>query len=91
MGKQIEWDAEVINETENRLIAWRSKEGATFAHAGTVRFEPVAGGAATEVTVILEYEMPGGVVGGMFAKLAGKDPEREVSEALDRLKSLVEF
>jgi uncharacterized membrane protein len=91
LGKEIEWDAEVINETENRLIAWRTKPGAALAHAGTVRFEPVGGGAATEVTVTLEYDPPGGVFGDMLARLVGKDPGREVAEMLDRLKKLVEF
>ena len=29
LGTTVEWDAEIINEKENELIAWRSVEGAT--------------------------------------------------------------
>src|SRR6187549_2519970 len=36
----VEWDSVIINDHPNELLAWRSKEGADLANAGTVRFEP---------------------------------------------------
>src|SRR5215475_12828650 len=38
-GMKVEWDAEIINESPNKLIAWRSLEGAAVPNAGSVRFE----------------------------------------------------
>src|SRR5947209_8013572 len=62
-GRRVEWDAEVINETQDALIAWRSRAGAEVPNAGSVRFEPAPGDEGTEVTVSLEYEPPGGKLG----------------------------
>ncbi|MBW3625473.1 MAG: DUF2892 domain-containing protein, partial [Armatimonadetes bacterium] len=46
-GRTVEWDAEIINEEENKLIAWRSLEGAEINNAGSVRFQPAPGGRGT--------------------------------------------
>src|SRR5215475_12503459 len=47
--KLVQWDAEIINEHENRMIAWRSLPGGDVDSAGSVWFEPAAGGKGTEV------------------------------------------
>ena len=44
MGAKFEWDAEIINDKANELIAWQT-EGASVKSAGSVRFEPMAGGS----------------------------------------------
>src|SRR5437764_523605 len=36
MGKQFEWNAEVINDRPNELIAWRSLPGSQVDTAGSV-------------------------------------------------------
>src|SRR3712207_974317 len=56
-GTRVEWDAEVYNQKENELIAWRTLEGSQVASAGSVRFEPAAGGRGTPVRVLLKYEI----------------------------------
>src|SRR4051794_33194732 len=38
VGREVEWDAEIINEEPNRLIAWRTVEGADVDSAGSVWF-----------------------------------------------------
>ena len=53
-GVTLEWDAEIINEIDGELIAWRSLPGADVASAGSVRFRP-RGHHRTEVTVTLQY------------------------------------
>jgi uncharacterized membrane protein len=90
MGKTVEWDAEIINEEENKLIAWRSLEGSDVDSAGSVRFEPAPGGRGTEVKVSLIYNPPGGKIGSIISKLFGKDPEQQVQEDLRRFKQLME-
>lgn len=86
----FEWDAIIVNEHQNELIAWKSEPGAAFENAGSVRFEPAAGEPGTEVKVTLEYAPPGGQLGGLIAKLRGTDPEAQLDEALKRLKGLME-
>ena len=90
LGRTVEWDAEIINEEPNRLIAWQSLPGADVASAGSVRFEPATGGRGTAVRVNLDYNPPGGVVGATVAKLLGEEPQIQIAEDLRRFKNLME-
>ena len=89
-GKTVEWDAEVYNEKENELIAWRSLEGADVDNAGSVRFEPATGGRGTVVRVTLKYDPPGGALGALVAKLFGEEPSQQIEEDLRRFKQVME-
>ncbi len=89
-GTTVEWDAEVINDKPNELIAWRSLENADVDNAGSVRFKEAAAGRGTEVKVSLEYDPPGGVVGATIAKLFGEEPSQQIEEDLRRLKRVME-
>lgn len=89
-GTSVEWDAEIYNEKENELIAWRSLEGADVDNAGSVHFEPAAGGGGTTVRVSLKYDPPGGVIGAAVARLFGENPEQQIDEDLRRFKQLME-
>jgi uncharacterized membrane protein len=89
-GKTVEWDAEVYNEKENELIAWRSLEGADVDNAGSVRFEPATGGRGTVVRVTLKYDPPGGRLGSIIAKLFGEEPSQQIEEDLRRFKQVME-
>ncbi len=90
MGKQVAWDAEIINEEPNRLIDWRSLEGSEVATAGSVHFTPAPGGRGTEVEVVMKYDPPAGKVGSLIAWLFGKEPGQQVQEELRRFKQLME-
>lgn len=89
-GSTVEWDAEIYNEKENELIAWRSLEGSDVDNAGSVRFTPATGGRGTEVRVTLKYDPPGGVIGAAIAKLFGEEPAQQVQEDLRRFKQFME-
>jgi uncharacterized membrane protein len=89
-GSVVEWDAEIFNEIPNKLIAWRSLEGADVVSAGSVNFDPEPGGRGTRVTVHLQYNPPGGKVGPAIARLFGADGETEIREDLRRFKQLLE-
>src|SRR5262249_13537794 len=67
-GTRVEWDAEVYNEKEDELIAWRSLENADINHAGSVWFRQAPNGRGTEVKVVINYEPPGGKLGASIAK-----------------------
>jgi uncharacterized membrane protein len=90
MGGSVEWDAEIINEQENRLIAWASVEGADIDNSGFVRFQPASAGRGTEVKVVVEYNPPGGAVGDAIAKLFGEEPKQQLGDDLRRFKMLME-
>ena len=89
-GMSVEWDAEIINEKENELIAWRSLSGAEIPNAGSVRFEQTPAGRGTQVKVALSYEPPAGQLGALLAKLFGEEPSQQVEEDLRRFKQLME-
>jgi uncharacterized membrane protein len=90
LGSRVEWDAEIINEEPDHLIAWRSCEDADVVSAGSVTFRPVPGGRGTEVRVRLQYEPPAGKAGSWLAWLTGEEPSVQIPEDLGRLKQLLE-
>lgn len=87
-GTRIEWDADIVDEVPDSLIAWRTSEGAVVYHAGTVRFEPSEAG--TIVRVELDYRPPAGALGVAFAKASGKAPDQQIESDLQRLKEVME-
>lgn len=89
-GLIVAWDAEIYNEVPNKLIAWRSLDGADVVSAGSVNFDRAAAGQSTRVTVHLQYSPPMGKVGAAVARLFGADAETEIRDDLHRFKQLVE-
>jgi uncharacterized membrane protein len=86
----VEWDAEIVEDLPNRLIAWRSVDGADVDNSGSVRFDPAPGGHGTEIRVDMRYAAPAGPVGATLAKLFGEEPEQQVEDDLRRFKQLIE-
>ncbi len=89
-GSTVEWDAEIYNEKEGELIAWRSLEGSQVDNAGSVHFEAAPGGRGSVVRVILKYDPPAGIVGSTLAKLFGEEPGQQIEDDLRRFKQLME-
>ena len=90
LGARFEWDAEIINERENELIAWRSLEGSSVDTAGSVHFTPAPGDRGTEVKVVLKYDPPVGKAGAAIAWLFGQAPGQQLQEDLRRFKQIME-
>lgn len=89
-GTTVEWDAEIIEDQPNELIAWRSLEGADVDNTGSVRFERAPGGRGTVVRVKMQYAPPAGVLGATVAKLFGQDPAWQIKDDLRRFKQVME-
>jgi uncharacterized membrane protein len=89
-GTRVEWDAEITEDQPNELIAWRSLEGADIVNAGTVHFEPAAGGRGTVVRVSLDYRPPAGALGMAVAQLFGEAPQQQIEGDLRRFKNILE-
>jgi uncharacterized membrane protein len=89
-GLRVAWDAEIINDEPGKLIAWRSLPGSDVTTAGSVNFDEMAGGQATQVTVKLQYAPPAGKAGAAVAMLFGREPSQMIREDLRRLKQMME-
>ena len=89
-GKDVGWDAEIVEEAPGEKIAWRSSGDADVPNAGSVRFVPAPDGVSTEVYVVLVYEIPGGAVGKAVAKYFGEEPHQQLDDDLRRLKQVLE-
>lgn len=90
LGTDVAWDAEMITDEPDHLIAWTSLPGADIENSGFVRFQPATGGRGTEVKVVMEYNPPGGVVTAALARLFGEEPELQIGDDLSRFKQLME-
>jgi len=90
LGKDVEWDAEVINERENEMIAWRSLPGGDVDTAGSVHFERLGTSRGTEVTVTMKYNPPAGKIGATLAALFGDGLEDKLEEDLQTFKQVME-
>ena len=89
-GLAVAWDAEIINEVENTLIAWRSLPGSDVVTAGSVRFDAARAGRSTQVSVHLQYAPPAGKAGALIASLFGREPSQTIREDLRHFKQLFE-
>jgi uncharacterized membrane protein len=89
-GLAVEWDAEIINESADKLLAWRSLPGSDIVTAGSVNFDSVRGGRSTQVSVNLQYAPPAGKAGALMASLFGREPSQTIREDLRHLKHVLE-
>ena len=85
LGKDVEWDAEIVNDEPDERIGWQSLPDAEVRNAGSVQFIPL-GRDSTIVRVVMRYDQPAGKVGAAVAGLLGENPEHEVEEDLKRLQ-----
>jgi uncharacterized membrane protein len=83
----VEWDAVIVNEKRNELIAWRSLRGSDIEHAGSVHFTDAPGGG-TKVTVALQYNPPGGAVAAILASMWGQEPSQIIAKNLKRFQEI---
>ena len=83
-GKEKSWEAEIVDQTPDRRVAWKSVEGAE--NAGAAMFEPI-GSDRTRITLTLDAEPEGPVetAGDALGFL-----RRRVHGDLERFKDRIE-
>jgi uncharacterized membrane protein len=86
----VQWDAEIVQDIPDELIAWRSLPGSQVENYGSVQFRRAPGARGTEVRVQLEYYPPAGALGRGIAWLFGEEPDQQIREDLHRFKQLAE-
>jgi uncharacterized membrane protein len=83
-GKDVEWDADITEQTPDQRVSWRSTTGAH--NAGTVSFQS-EGSDQTRVMLRLEYE-PEGFFENIGSALGFVDSR--VQSDLERFKEFIE-
>ena len=89
LGYEVTWEAQISQDVENELIAWRSIEGSQIPNSGKVEFKETKD-RGTEVKITIRYEPPAGKIGELAAKILTEEPNTQVAEDLRRFKSLME-
>jgi len=90
LGTKFEWQAEIINEKENELIAWRSVDGSEVDTAGSVHFRELPNGRGTEMRVSLKYDAHAAQLADPIARMLGTSPQQQIHEDLQRFKQVME-
>lgn len=89
-GRTVEWDAEITEEQPGRALEWRSGDKADVRNSGRVEFTAAPGGRGTEVRVAVDYDIPGGALGSVVARIFGEEPKQQVHDDLRRFKQIAE-
>jgi uncharacterized membrane protein len=84
LGKRKEWDAEIVEQTPDRVVSWRSTSGAP--NSGTVSFMPQADGK-TRIDLRIDFtpEDAADTAGDLMGVL-----DRQVEGDLGRFKEFIE-
>lgn len=86
----VEWEAVIVEDRPDELIAWESVAGSRIENAGSVRFDPAPGDRGTEVALKLRYTPPLGGLGATVARAFGEEPSQQTAEDLRRFKQVLE-
>ncbi len=90
-GRRVEWDAELVNDLPNDLIAWKTVGAPDVSHAGSVHFRDAPNGA--EMRVVIDYEPPGHTLTHLlsaFTHIFGRSPQAKLRLEMERFKARVE-
>ena len=90
MKQQLEWEAEIITDRPNEVLAWRSLDSSQVDTAGSVRFEDSPNGRGTNVVISLRYNPPGGRLSDYLASWFGSDLQSVIDDDLRKFKSQME-
>jgi coenzyme Q-binding protein COQ10 len=89
MGRRLEATSEVTKVEPGKLIEQHGSVVGGGPAVSTFRIEPVSGG--TDMTVELDYELPGGLVGDIADKLfMERAIERQIRHSNENFKALAE-
>ena len=88
-GRRLEGRWEVSRVEAPRLLEFTGSAPGGGRATATNRFESAGGG--TDVTIEIDYELPGGFVGGMADKLfVERAIERDVKHSVENFKAICE-
>lgn len=83
----VSFDAEIIADVPRKLIAWRSLEGSSLSHEGSLHFRSLGKTRGTEVHVMLKFDPP---AGNVVTTLFEQHPMEVLSQGLAQVKQELE-
>lgn len=86
----IQWEAEIIWEQDNQILAWRSLPDSEIENSGEVRFYDAGNRKSTIVEATISYRPPLGTAGKLVAKLLNPAFKKVVENDLKEFKRLME-
>ena len=89
LGRVLKSQIEITDEKEGDYIAWSSLPDG-FEHRGVLHVHTAPGNRGSELSIAMEFRIPGGAVARALASFLGADPEQAVREGLRRIKQLLE-
>lgn len=89
-GRRVSWESEIVKDYPGELISWKTVGNPDVAHAGSVHFRDTDDGLGTVVTLVMDYEPPGGRAGYALSRLFGVSPEQMIRADLRRVKEIFE-
>ncbi|MBX3022497.1 MAG: SRPBCC family protein [Bdellovibrionales bacterium] len=87
---RVEWDSVIVQDEPGKSLSWKSVDGSTVSHAGTVTFEEQPFQRGTIVRIELSYNPPGGRLTDFVQRVLGESPQTMLKEDLRRLRWLME-
>ena len=88
-GRRLETRWEVSKVETPRLLEQTATSPAGGQATSTTTFEPAGGG--TDITIEIDYELPGGFAGGMADKLfVERAIERDIKHSIENFKAICE-
>jgi len=89
-GSTAEWNAEIVEDRPDEVIAWRSENGSVPYTEGMVRFRDAPADRGTIVTVDMQISSLGGHLGSALLKAFRREPGQQIGDDLRRFKQVLE-
>jgi len=90
-GRQLTWRAEIVEDTPDRRLRWRSLPGGDLRHEGELDLRPAPADRGTIVELKLHYMPPGGLlVASTLYGFLRRITAMQIAGELARLQQLVE-
>ena len=90
IGQPISWDAEITEDVEDRVIAWRSLPDAVVENSGQVHFSDAPDGRGTMVRARILYSAPGGKTVQEISRFFGESASQQLRDDLRHFKQVME-
>ncbi len=90
LEQRVEWETQVVEDRPSEVLRWKSLDGAVLPNENALRFRPAPDNRGTEVTLSLNFDLPGGPLGTSVAKGLKIVPRLAAEKALRHFKSLAE-
>lgn len=85
----VEWDAVIVEESENEMLSWRSLPGSMIETAGKLRFVALSD-TLTRVDVMITYRPPAGLLGRNISRLLQPSFQEAVEQDILSFKTHME-